>query len=53
MGSRVGDLLDCLTHRVHILEMNGESFRLADSKRRKRSRPGRPVPPEDKDPEDS
>jgi hypothetical protein len=25
-------LLDRLTHHVHILEMNGESFRLATSK---------------------
>ena len=23
-----GALLDCLTHQVHILEMNGESYRL-------------------------
>ena len=35
-----GALLDRLTHHVHILEMNGESYRLAQSKRRsKRSRP--------------
>lgn len=27
-----GALLDRLTHHVHILEMNGESFRLATSK---------------------
>ncbi len=27
-----GALLDRLTHRVHILEMNGESFRLKQSK---------------------
>jgi DNA replication protein DnaC len=29
-----GALLDRLTHHVHILEMNGESYRLAPSKRR-------------------
>ena len=27
-------LLDRLTHRVHILEANGQSYRLADAKRR-------------------
>jgi DNA replication protein DnaC len=32
-----GALLDRLTHNVHILEMNGESYRLAQSRRRKRS----------------
>jgi DNA replication protein DnaC len=31
-----GALLDRLTHHVHILEMNGESYRLAHSKRRLR-----------------
>jgi DNA replication protein DnaC len=31
-----GALLDRLTHHVHILEMNGESYRLAQSKRRAR-----------------
>ena len=30
-----GALLDRLTHRVHILEMNGESFRLNHSRARK------------------
>lgn len=31
-----GALLDRLTHRVHILEANGESYRLRDSKKRLR-----------------
>ena len=36
MGSErlTGALLDRLTHRVHILEANGESYRLRQSKRR-------------------
>lgn len=38
MGSErlTGALLDRLTHRVHIVEANGESYRLAESKRRLR-----------------
>lgn len=31
-----GALLDRLTHHVHILEMNGESYRLTQSKKRQR-----------------
>ena len=31
-----GALLDRLTHHVHILEMNGPSYRLAQSRSRKR-----------------
>ncbi|MCP4780195.1 MAG: ATP-binding protein, partial [Hyphomicrobium sp.] len=31
-----GALLDRLTHHVHILEMNGDSYRLAQSKDRAR-----------------
>lgn len=33
-----GALLDRLTHRIHILEANGESYRLKDAKRRQRGR---------------
>ena len=29
-----GALLDRLTHRVHILEANGESYRLRDARKR-------------------
>ena len=31
-----GALLDRITHHVHILEMNGESFRLKQSPSRRR-----------------
>lgn len=42
MGSErlTGALLDRLTHRIHILEANGESYRLRESKQRlKKQRP--------------
>ena len=33
-GRLTGALLDCLTHHVNVLEMNGDSSRLKHSKRR-------------------
>ena len=45
-----GALLDRLTHHVHILEMNGESYRLAHSK--KRVRREKPQPPSKPSPDE-
>jgi len=35
-----GALLDRLTHRVHILEANGDSYRLKEAKRLQKRHPG-------------
>ena len=45
-----GAALDRLTHRCHIVECNGESYRLKDAKRRRRSG-GAPADPGDPGPD--
>ena len=37
-----GALLDRLTHHVHILEMNGESYRLRQSRKRRSNKQAKP-----------
>ena len=39
-GRLTGALLDRLTHHVRVLEMNGGSYRLKDSRRRRSREPG-------------
>jgi len=48
-----GAALDRLTHRCHILEADGESYRLKDARRRafRRGRPGKSPPPDAAKPE--
>jgi len=47
MGSErlTGALLDRLSHRIHILEANGQSYRLKESRQRlKTAKPSNPIP---------
>lgn len=39
-----GAVLDRLTHRCHIVEMRGESYRLKDAKRRRKKEPEESIP---------
>lgn len=43
-----GATLDRLTHRCHILEMNGDSYRLTDARKRSRKKGGKRAPEEKK-----
>ena len=36
-----GAALDRLTHRCHVLEANGQSYRLKDAKRRRQTKPSK------------
>jgi|TARA_Y100000310_G_C20522214_1_gene734234 DNA replication protein DnaC len=40
-----GALLDRLTHRVHIIEMQGDSYRLRKSRKQQKDQKGDPQPP--------
>ena len=44
LGSQrlTGALLDRLTHRIHILEANGESYRLKEARKRRKTTPKQP-----------
>ena len=40
-----GALLDRLTHRLHIIEMQGDSYRLKNSRKTQKNQKGDPQPP--------